>query len=554
MAKKSTSYERVHPVFIEEQHANRIAETTDGDPVTVLNWDPDLSLATINDPEHYMPLLFRENRANAVVLAGTGTNRWTQLENLARSMPGGPWHLDGTDNQLKIHNSKANRKAIAEYTYAGGSGELLEFDIETKYMTQTVDAEKATDIDPDTGEIDTVMVQGVYDDNAVYDKGRIRWWNQSNEPPKIAADKTRVWRQNPETLFNFKGKRKVSQEDFIDPEGGAPKIQHYKSVNDAVAAEEKDFEITEDVVKEYVQGSVQRFNDRISKQPSGNNPNDYIDYIIEATQAANNLDGFTVKKKVYIQESVNPAEYAWDVNNPNPGKLKVYTAPSAQDSFWRTGYRHLQNAPDVVVVGEGHSQGSMVDIIREHEVEVNIEAARILASPYLKDLDYQMANDIILSTQNRIKAKGEFIGNPILENSQTIQINNISKRYSGAWYSKKVKHSMTNTEYTTSVEFNQKTTPAAKNTISAKINTQKIYADINKVAQESIKTEAYKIPSQIAATVRQWREDNREELQGYSLYVVPDETGTNLSVYKSREDFSASTTKETEFKVNKVTE
>lgn len=548
MSIQSKGTEKIHPVFLDEQDASYIGETTMGDPVTVMEWSPELSKLTLNDPEHYMPLLFHEKRANTVILAGAATNQWQQLQNLVRGMPGGPWHMDGIDNELVIKNSRANRPVIAEYTYANGSGELLNFKVKTKFMIETIDAERASDIDPDTGELNSVIVQGVSDTDAMYSKGKIGWWNRSYEMV-IPQDNTKMPRGNSEYLPNFRGR--LNQADFVTPEDQLPKYQTYSSVEDGAAAESEQFEITEEVVREYIESSMTNFNQRVNKTPSGNNAEEYAKYIQEVYHAANNLDGYTVKRKVYVQETVNPAEYAWDVNEPDPKKLKVYTAPSAQDSFWRTGYRHLQNAPNIVVVGENHAQGSLVDIIREHEVEVQIEAARILSSPYLRDIDYQMENDIVSSTQNRIKAEAEFLGNPNLESGQNIQINNISSRYTGTWYTKKVTHQIDSSSgYITKVEFNQKTVPVSKSTISSKVNTQKIYAAINDVATESWRTGAWKIPDQIEADVKQWRLDNRQELEGYSIDVIQDtEDPGKYVIVTSKEDFSGSTTQATEFKV-----
>lgn len=78
-----------------------------------------------------------------------GNNVLVQLEQKIQGLPNGPWFLDSIDNTLYIHNRKFNESPTHLYTYQQGTGELLDIDFQTQYVTRRLDGTVSSGISSD---------------------------------------------------------------------------------------------------------------------------------------------------------------------------------------------------------------------------------------------------------------------------------------------------------------------------------------------------------------------------------------------------------------------
>lgn len=78
-----------------------------------------------------------------------GNNVLVQLEQKIQGLPNGPWFLDSIDNTLYIHNRKFNESPTHLYTYQQGTGELLDIDFQTQYITRRLDGTVSSGISSD---------------------------------------------------------------------------------------------------------------------------------------------------------------------------------------------------------------------------------------------------------------------------------------------------------------------------------------------------------------------------------------------------------------------
>lgn len=88
-----------------------------------------------------------------------GKTPYTALKDATKTIPNGPYHLDGRDDTISIHPTNFNQAPIAQFTWAGGSGELLSLTIETKKKQKAIDTVQKTKIDGKTKSLNSQMVQ-----------------------------------------------------------------------------------------------------------------------------------------------------------------------------------------------------------------------------------------------------------------------------------------------------------------------------------------------------------------------------------------------------------
>lgn len=76
--------------------------------------------------------------------------------------------------------------------------------------------------------------------------------------------------------------------------------------------------------------------------------------------------------------------------------------------------------------------------VRLVEQEFTIDGVKALTSEVKLNSKFSMGNDVINSVINRVEATARVVGDPIIESSMNINILNVSKRFSGVWYTKKL--------------------------------------------------------------------------------------------------------------------
>lgn len=522
------------PCYTKIQNSEEIDDGLVG--VKILELTPENLSKPAQDPDRYKLKMIPATFAEGTVIAGSATflNKYSQLVGIVKAMPGGPNFVDTRDNKIEIHNGKQSGKTVFAYTYAGGTGELLEFRVQTKYV-QSIEAGKASSIDPDTKTVETEVVQCI---------------PTNDDPCKPDAY---VRRNKPEILMEPRDVTRMAKfERAIIPStstcrqvnNSSKKPPVYNSVTDAKQKIASNPSLTEDEVKAYnsqieaewkkYQDGLKGFEDAIRSGKT--------DISLPPPDEVSN---FVIRRKVLVK--LNPIDYA-----PN-------SSTAQWQNRWRQGYNALKKRTDVSLVIQGSSQerpygdypydhpgSDRSKVLAEMELEIQVPGVRVVADPLFTTMGSFMSNDIIESVNSQIKAKAKFVGNPDMKSSQIIEIKNVGKKYSGDWYAKEVEHSFDTGGYFTEVTFEKKSRNSILNRISTSVNTQEVFQKAHDIAEESYTTGAWKIPSKIKAEVARyrastWTEEDKENPQRAGRQIVVRQNPDNPADYKvevdSRIDF-----------------
>lgn len=523
------------PCYLSVQESNEPDDGLVG--VKVLELTPENLSKPSEDPNRYsmsqLPATFAEG--TAIVGSSTYLNKYSQLVGIAKSMAGGPNFVDTRDNKIEIHNGKQSGNTVYVYTYAGGTGELLEFRVKTKF-SQSIEAGKSSSINPDNKTVESEIVQCIPTEE---DPCKPDTYIDSNKPSpiKFQRDATRMAKFGQNVVPNTTQCRKVNTKTTEPPT--------YSSITDAKQQLSSNPSLTEEEVKAYnqqlsqewsnYQKALTEFEDKLK---SGNVQD------IKLPTPPDEVSSFTIKRKVIVY--LNPIDYA-------PDQSTAYW-----QNRWRQGYRALKKNSDITLITSNKSNekpygdypydypGSKRSLVKaEMEIEVQIPGVRVVADPLFTTLGSLMSNDIIESVNSQVKAKARFVGNPNMKSSQIIEIKNVGKKYSTEWYAKEVDHNFDSGGYFTEVDFEKKSRNSIVNRISTQINTQEVYQKAHDVAAESYKTGAWKIPSKIKSEVEKykkssWTDEEKENPQrsGRQILVKQDpENPYKYQIFDSDKDF-----------------
>ena len=536
MAKQSNEKSKpCLPCYTRIQNSEEIDDGLVG--VKLLELTPENLSKPAQDPDRYKLKMIPATFAEGTVIAGSATflNKYSQLVGIVKAMPGGPNFVDTRDNKIEIHNGKQSGKTVFAYTHAGGTGELLEFRVQTKYV-QSIEAGKASSIDPDTKTVETEVVQCI---------------PTNDDPCKPDAY---VRRNKPEILMEPRDVTRMAKfERAIIPStstcrqvnNSSKKPPVYNSVTDAKQKIASNPSLTEDEVKAYnsqieaewkkYQDGLKGFEDAIRSGKTD----------VSLPPPPDEVSNFVIRRKVLVK--LNPIDYA-----PN-------SSTAQWQNRWRQGYNALKKRTDVSLVIQGSSQerpygdypydhpgSDRSKVLAEMELEIQVPGVRVVADPLFTTMGSFMSNDIIESVNSQIKAKAKFVGNPDMKSSQIIEIKNVGKKYSGDWYAKEVEHSFDTGGYFTEVTFEKKSRNSILNRISTSVNTQEVFQKAHDIAEESYTTGAWKIPSKIKAEVARyrastWTEEDKENPQRAGRQIVVRQNPDNPADYKvevdSRIDF-----------------
>ncbi len=494
--------------------------------VNILKLSPENLSKLAQDPDRYklrtIPATFAEG--TAIVGSATFLNKYSQLVGIAKAMSGGPNFVDTRDNKVEIHNGKQSGKAVFAYTYAGGTGELLEFRVQTKYV-QSIEAGKASSVDPDTKTIETDVVQCVPTND---DPCKPDAYVRENKPNllRFQRDVTRMAKVERAVVPSTSVCREIRST--------TPKPPVYESPTDAQQKIASNPSLTEEEVKAYnsqlesewkkYQDGLKEFEDAIRSGKTD----------VGLPQPPDEVSDFVIKRKVRVL--LNPHDYV-------PEKYKhMYGGNKA---FWKMGFRALEERSDITIIYPAngkYSPGNNYDtpgdkVLAEMEVEIQVPGVRVVSDPLFATLGDFMANDIIESVNSQIKSKAKFVGNPNMKSSQIIEIKNVGQRYSGDWYAKEVEHSFDTGGYFTEVTFEKKSRNSILNKISTSVNMQEVFQKAHDVAEESYTTDAWKIPSQIKAEVEKyressWKKDEKENPRRAGRQIVVQQDADNPADYQ----------------------
>ncbi len=484
------------PCYTKIQNAEEIDDGLVG--VKILELTSENLSKLDQDPDRYKLKRIPATFAEGTVIAGSATflNKYSQLVGIVKAMPGGPNFVDTRDNKIEIHNGKQSGKTVFAYTYAGGTGELLEFRVQTKYV-QSIEVGKASSIDPDTKTVETEVVQCI---------------PTNDDPCKPDAY---VRRNKPEILMEPRDALRMAklERPIVIRRQDKPPV--YSSIADAQQKIALNPSLTEAEVKTYnsqIEAEWKKYLDELKefenaikshaqKVSSGEEVKE--EEIPKLPQPPDEVSNFIIKRKVWVY--VDPIDYS-SVGAKFPAKARRNEILA--DRNWRDGYRALQKAPEVITVQpvSEYYAGIGKKVLIKMEVEIQVPGVRVVADPLFMTLGSFMSNDIIESVNSQIKAKAKFVGNPNMKSSQIIEIKNVGQRYSDDWYAKEVEHNFDTGGYFTEVTFEKKSRNSILNKISTSVNMQEVFQKAHDVARESYTTGAWKIPSGIKEEVKRYRD------------------------------------------------
>lgn len=523
------------PCYTKIQNSEEIDDGLVG--VKILELTPENLSKPAQDPDRYKLKMIPATFAEGTVIAGSATflNKYSQLVGIVKAMPGGPNFVDTRDNKIEIHNGKQSGKTVFAYTYAGGTGELLEFRVQTKYV-QSIEAGKASSIDPDTKTVETEVVQCIpTNDDPCKPDAYVR-----RNKPEILMEPRDVTR-----MAKFERAIVPSTSTCRQVNNSSKKPPVYNSVTDAKQKIASNPSLTEDEVKAYnsqIEAEWKKYQDGLKglEDAIRSGKTD-----VSLPLPPDEVSNFVIRRKVLVK--LNPIDYA-----PN-------SSTAQWQNRWRQGYNALKKRTDVSLVTQGSSQerpygdypydhpgSDRSKVLAEMELEIQVPGVRVVADPLFTTMGSFMSNDIIESVNSQIKAKAKFVGNPDMKSSQIIEIKNVGKKYSGDWYAKEVEHSFDTEGYFTEVTFEKKSRNSILNRISTSVNTQEVFQKAHDIAEESYTTGAWKIPSKIKAEVARyrastWTEEDKENPQRAGRQIVVRQNPDNPADYKvevdSRIDF-----------------
>lgn len=416
-----------------------------------------------------------------------GKTPYTVLKDGVKFIPNGPYHIDGRDDGVSIHPTNFNQPPIASFTWRDETGEMLSFTINTRKKAKYTDVVNKSKINGETKQIDTGVTQT--------DGGN----------PNLNVD-------------GITGEtRPATYESMIDGITGAAvglPTDQYQDEASVRAYLEKDQNILKEEAPKYLEKVIEQYKE------AENDPFKLSQ--IDITQ-------YTVKVKAKVKETVNPEDFGSnEYQTSSPG----YQRTTGWDSIKRD--KTIQIVPKAD--GTKYTIWDNPEIVREKELEIKLSAKDLLG--YAGDADsskilaFNKVNDAL---QKQVEAQLVTVGQPGLESSKIITINNVSKKYSGDWYTKEVSHKIDSSGgYITTFELIKKT--AANGTIiqsNTQSNTQALAKKIQKIANDLTDADIAKAQ---AIKSEQERILNQYEDAG-NIYVIMDEEGTSSVTVASETDW-----------------
>ena len=541
--------------------------------VKILEYNADTQKLAFEDPDNFRKVYLEQKEFAAGLIVGTSRNKYYQLQDVCRSLSGGPYFVDSRDGQVILHNVKSQRSITKVYTYMGGHGELLEFSVKSNFVKTSVEVKQSTEIDPDTKSVKTDFVQAVLDPN------------QGNSDGK-EVDTYMMWPSLGTSFYNPRGG--TADYGMSGPAwtpapgqkkttGSRSKSREYHVMTDEAAnakvikaAEEKPSQVTKfnsisEAKKYYLmhpeaisQEEIdQYFGQWISDWNSKKTATD-SNSLSDLAHQLDRIPPMKVKRHISIRANVDLENLGGTLSlsrsldesqteafknavlsgqiDLNKYSSTMYATPNSDQmtnssmimggAYRRNAEALLSSIPGITIKNPTDSPRKRVVLI-EADIEVEMNGVDVVSGADTINMPGVMGNDIIDRVTNKVKASARVIGDPVLESSMNIQVQNISAKYTGLWYTKKVTHTIDNSNgYTCDIEFVQRTIPVS--TVTLKSNWTK--KDYGKQVLDAIKqakeTGSYKEPSTIEKKVK----NHLKEVPDYS-YVAQVDPTTGAVVY-----------------------
>lgn len=364
----------------------------------------------------------------------------TALRDAVKYIPNGPYHVDGRDDGVTIHPTNFNQPPMASYTWHDETGEIISFQVNTRKKAKALDVAKRSQIDGETKSLDAGLTQ------------------TDGSLPDLSVDAisgAAIPTSYDSTVDGITGAA-IARETEAD---------QYKDTETTLEMLKNDKNILREKAPEYLEKVV----------------NDYKAAENDPTKLAEiSLSNYTVKVKTKVKETVNPEDY---------GSIQYSGSTPAYDRT--TGWNKLKRDKTVQILkkpsGKDYNYWENPEVLIEKEFELQLSAKDLLG--YAGDADSAKIlafNEVSDALQKQLEGSLVVIGQPNLQSSKIITINNISEKYSGDWYIKEVSHTIdSNVGYTSTLELIKKT--VSNGTIvqsDTKVNTQSLAMKVQKIANE----------------------------------------------------------------------
>lgn len=471
----------------------------------------------------------------------TYPNALSYLKAIAKGIPDGPHYLETRDNQVVIRNSKDIARVLFRYTYAGGTGELLEATIGTKY-SQSIEAVKSSEINPDTKEVKSEVTQCI----ASKRDDCIDGYRRKREEPRELRDVTRM------EPYGYQGDKSRADEFFsMKVESGRVRrsslpMRTYSSLNEAKQEISANPQLTSNEVYAYqnqMKAAWDSYNQAMSEYESKMKQGE-----IGTMPEFPDISTFTIKRKVRVM--LQPMDYA-----SKNAQATYGGGTSGMYGLWRDGYKALKKDPNIMLIDTNKTlpqpytyfttgdisqrkKDSMVEAVME--IDIPLPGIRVVADSKFVSSGDISTSDLVESVSTQITLKAQFVGNPLMESSQNVHIKNIGNTYSGVWYAKEVEHVIDSNGYFTNSIFRQRDIGRVLSVISTTKDFGQVYREAHEMAVEAVKKGSFKQGSQILTQLKsEYERDtagSNDPLTRINIIDVSGDTPTVRTIYNSKMD------------------
>lgn len=450
-------------------------------------------------------LLLGETYRSILVTNSAPNNMWGQLNSLARQLPGGPFYMDGRDGSLVIHNGMHTRPVSLKYTYLGGKGELLDFQINSKFIRSAVEVVSGADIDPDSKDLVSTVVQGIPDRTLVNPDIYYAGWEstpEATDSSKSSSNSQGGYDQyhNVSGTNNWTNLQYGTGDLYTDGyRKGSLRMVPKTYASDPTVYLEKG-QITEEEKEQWLRETFQEW-DRTVNSGSISTQQELQDYIHNGfylkplkVKRVKIIDIVAYDKgasaSTYNTDGLDIGYYYENTIDKRISKLLGDTVEIL--STTRIGYPRGQiNTNEFPTYGYSGQRyydtpSNSAAVYRVvYQEEESIDGVRVL-NDITDFTSILQTNDVQENLSNQIQATATVLGRPSLESSMNVEVNNVAK-FSGIWYTKKVIHRInTSNGYTSEIEFVQRSSNVVETIISKRQALSDISQQLNKDVAKSI--------------------------------------------------------------------
>lgn len=485
--------------------------------VKLMEWDPSSQDLVVNDPDNFKKVYLEEYDARAALINGTSRTKYAQFKDVGRTLSNGPFFVDSRDDKIVIHNAKLARDVSKVYDYRGPNGEMLSFEISSKFVRVQQEIKQNTEIDPDTKDLSTTTVQGILaPDEGNPDSPEVDAYIKWEEPKTTPGITIPVYNTSVKIPFEQKSKTTDSTQTAVNNRisgkshadisqstksfnSRAEAIQYYQSNPEATLAEVQEW--VNNMVSEYKAKLNQNETDiALSARKLDEIPTYRIQRVVNIVQRIDlGSLGIKLKNMENLDENYSTEEFG---NAVISGQLDLSPYQGSNVGGWKTNHKspglginnlaqydkalkYINAIPGVKVLGSSiGNKRSQQTIQYQLLLDIDVNGVDLAAGADSINLGASFGGDITDSIRNRVKAQASVIGDPTLESSMNVQIQGVSKKYDGLWYTKVVTHKIGKDGYTCDIEFVERNVPISTTIIKA----TKPKTDYGKEMLEAIKT------------------------------------------------------------------